>query len=113
MADNNSSQSNQGSSSSQSNSGSSDPGTRYFRTTIAGLSVVIGDPKKGEVAPEMVRFSTFEERVRGDKVYVGYLETDNMVAIKKLVKDGNVEEIKASEFKESTDVEKGAKPAVV
>lgn len=84
---------------------------KYFRSTISGLSVVVGKPKGGEVAPETVRFSPFEERIRGDKVLVGYLETDNPVAHKKLATDANVQEIKEKEYHEATDVEKGARPA--
>lgn len=89
--------------------------TKYYRTRIAGLSVVVGelDPTKGEVAPPVVRFEAFEERFQGDKTSVGYLATDNMVAIKKLAKDGNVEEISEKEYKEATDEEKGAVRATV
>lgn len=93
--------------------------TKYYRTPIAGLSVQVGDApsdedkEKGVVAPPVVRFEAFEEKRQGDKVVVGYLATDNLVAIKKLAKDGNVEEISAKEYQESTDVEKGAKRAAV
>jgi hypothetical protein len=101
MADNNSSQ------------------MKYYRTPIAGLSVQVGaapsdeDKEKGIVAPPVVRFEAFEEKRQGDKVVVGYLATDNLVAIKKLAKDGNVEEISAKEYQEATDLEKGAKRATV
>lgn len=93
--------------------------TKYYRTRIAGLSVQIGDApsdeekEKGTVAPPTVRFEAFEEKRQGDKVVVGYLATDNLTAIKKLAKDGNVEEISAKEYQESTDLEKGAKRATV
>jgi len=93
--------------------------TKYYRTHIAGLSVQVGDApsdeekERGTVAPPTVRFEAFEEKRQGDKVVVGYLATDNLVAIKKLAKDGNVEEISAKEYQESTDLEKGAKRAAV
>lgn len=93
--------------------------TKFYRTRIAGLSVQVGDAptdeekEKGVVAPPVVRFEAFEEKRQGDKVVVGYLATDNLVAIKKLAKDGNVEEIQAKEYREATDLEKGAKRAAV
>lgn len=93
--------------------------TKYYRTHIAGLSVQTGaaptdkEKEKGTVAPPTVRFEAFEEKRQGDKVVVGYLATDNLVAINKLAKDGNVEEISAKEYQESTDLEKGAKRATV
>lgn len=87
---------------------------KYFRSSISGLTVITGDvtaedAEKGDVAPKSVRFSPFEERVRGEKVVVGYLSTDNMTAIKKLATDPNVEEIKQKEFDEATGDK--AKPA--
>lgn len=102
----------------QNSSTSQTAGTKYFRTNIAGLTVVIGevdakDAEAGRVAPPSVRFEAFEERVRGDKVVVGYLATDNAVAIKKLAKDPNVESISEKEYSEATDEDKGAKRARV
>ncbi|CAB4155653.1 hypothetical protein UFOVP667_15 [uncultured Caudovirales phage] len=93
--------------------------TKYYRTHIAGLSVQIGDApsdeekERGTVAPPTVRFEAYEEKRQGDKVVVGYLATDNLVAIRKLAKDGNVEEIQKKDFDEATDLEKGAKRATV
>lgn len=92
--------------------------TRYFTTPIAGLMVQIGnvtpeDMEKGNVTPPHVRFEAYEERRQGDKVVVGYLATDNLTAISKLAKDGNVTEISEKEYKEATDTEKGAKRATV
>lgn len=100
----------------QNNSSNQSAGTKFFRTNIAGLTVVTGevnaeDAEAGRVAPPSVRFEAFEERVRGDKVVVGYLATDNAVAIKKLVKDPNVETITEKEFNDATNEDKGAKRA--
>ena len=92
---------------------------KYYRTRIAGLSVQVGDApsdedkEKGTVAPPVVRFEAFEERHQGDKVVFGYLATDNLVAIKKLAKDGNVEQISEKDYNDATDLEKGAKRAAV
>lgn len=79
-------------------------GTRFYRTMIAGLSVVVANPK-GEVAPETVRFVPFEERVEGSAAKVGYLATDNAVAQQKLAQDDNVEEIDEDSYINATDVE--------
>jgi hypothetical protein len=92
---------------------------KYYRTHIAGLSVQIGaapsdeEKEQGIVAPPTVRFEAFEEKRQGDKVVVGYLATDNLVAIKKLAKDGNVESISEKEYTDATDEEKGAKRAAL
>lgn len=92
---------------------------KYYRTRIAGLSVQVGDApsdedkEKGTVAPPVVRFEAFEERHQGDKVVFGYLATDNLVAIRKLAKDGNVEQISEKDYNDATDLEKGAKRAAV
>lgn len=80
-------------------------GTKFYRTAIAGLNIITGDPADGEVAPESVRFDAFEERVRGDKVVVGYLATANQTAIRKLAKDPNVENIDEKEYVDATDEE--------
>lgn len=78
---------------------------KYFRTNIAGLSVEIDSPdrQKGEVAPKVIRFKQYVERVNGDQCRVGYLATDNDVAIKKLSSDYNVSEISKDEFEKATD----------
>lgn len=101
-----------------SNTNNSSAQMKYFRTHIAGLTVVTGtvtaeDAEKGNVAPPSVRFQAYEEKRQGDKVVVGYLATDNLVAIKKLAKDGNVESISEKEYNDATDEEKGAKRAAV
>jgi len=88
---------------------------KYYRTRLSGLQVVVGklDPTKGEVAPPTVKFEAYEERYQGDKVSIGYLATDNSVAIEKLKNDGNVEEISQKDFEDATNEEKGAKRASV
>lgn len=93
--------------------------TKYFKSRISGLSVQVADAptdeekEKGNVAPPVVRFEAYEEKYQGDKVVVGYLATDNLVAIKKLSKDGNVESISEKEYIDGTDVSKGARRATV
>lgn len=79
--------------------------SKFYRSTISALSVIVrdADPAKGEVQPETVRFSPFEERWDGDKIKVGYLSTDNSVAQRKLADDPNVEEITEEEFARATD----------
>lgn len=77
---------------------------KYYRSAIAGLEVVVGEPdfEAGEVAPKTVRFVPYREKEFGDVKKVGYLETDDPVAIEKLASDGNVTEIKQEEFEKST-----------
>lgn len=78
--------------------------TKYFRSSIAGLEVVIGQPDRdlGEVAPKTVRFVPYREKEFGDVVKVGYLSTDDTVALKKLLNDPNVTEIEKDEFDKNT-----------
>lgn len=70
----------------------------YFRTHIAGLSVVVGDPKEDDVAPQTVRFQPVHQRWDGEMQRFGYLKTNNKVAIKKLKADSNVVSIDADEY---------------
>ena len=72
---------------------------KYFRTRIAGLSILTDEPADGEVAPETVRFTPIWERYEGEQQRFGYLETDNAVAVEKCLADPNVEEISADEYK--------------
>lgn len=68
------------------------------------LSVVVD----GEVRD---RFQGFVERFAGEDRKVGYLETSDKDVIRILADDINVEEISASEFKNSTDAsKKGVRP---
>ena len=80
-------------------------GTKYYRTMIAGLSVVVGEAEEGDIGPKTVRFTPYEERVDGDRSNVGYLATNNATAISKLAKDYNVEEISEDEYSKATDPE--------
>lgn len=82
-------------------------GLRYFKTRIAGLEVVIGDPDTaaGHVAPRTVRFVPYMFKLEnGEDMKMGYLATNHPVALQKLEADGNVEEISKSEFKQRTDI---------
>jgi hypothetical protein len=78
--------------------------TKFYKSNISGLSVEVGEPDfdKGEVAPQLVRFEPYREKVFGDPVKVGYLATDNAVAQKKLANDPNVVEIKQEEYDKAT-----------
>lgn len=80
-----------------------DKGLAYFRTMVAGLKVVVGNIEAGEVAPPTVQFSQYREKFEGDNVRVGYLATDNEVAIDKLRADHQVEEIDSDDYAKATD----------
>jgi hypothetical protein len=74
---------------------------RYFRTHIAGLSVVVGKPKGDSLFAETVRFRPVAYvNSFGNTDVKGFLATDNPVAIEKCVNDPYVEEISASDFKD-------------
>lgn len=81
-----------------------DQATKYYRSSISGLEVVVGqaDASKGEVAPQTVRFAPYREKEFGDVTKVGYLATDNAKAIKALKDDPNVTEIDQDEFDKAT-----------
>lgn len=90
--------------------------TVYFKSTLPGLKVVVGDPEpsKGEVAPKTLRFEPYWMELKGvaGRVKIGYLKTDNGTAIKKLSADPNVTEIKKDEYEEATtEVFDDSKPA--
>ncbi len=77
--------------------------TKYFRSTIAGLSVRIGDGNG--VTPEVVRFVPFYERVNGDDTRVGYLATDDDRAIAACEADYHVTTITKKDYDASTKEE--------
>lgn len=79
-------------------------GKKFYRSSIPGLSVVVGEPEEGQVAPQTVRFVPFEYTSElGEKLVFGYLATDNEVAQKKLANDHNVVEIEEDSFNKYTD----------
>lgn len=81
------------------------PETKYYRSAIAGLSVVVGEPLEGQTAPQTVRFTPyFYKTDMGEELLHGYLKTSNPVAIEKLENDFNVTEIDQEAFKKYTDV---------
>lgn len=86
--------------------------TQYFRSDIAGLEIVIGDPDpaKGEVAPKTVSFVPYWQQKKGieGSFKVGYLKTDVGDALRKLADDPNVEEISKDEFYDQTTNEEYA-----
>lgn len=82
-----------------------DTNKKYYRSPIAGLSVQVGEPLDGQVAPQTVRFQPYEYTSEvGEKLLFGYLETDNKRAIEVLDDDFNATEIDADEYKKYTDV---------
>ena len=103
MADNNQNDNNESQAKTQ---------TAYFRSRFAGLKVVVGEAPEGELEQEFVAFTPYWERWDGDRVRVGYLATDNPVAIEKLSADDNVEKITKTDFEAATDTERAKKPAV-
>lgn len=87
--------------------------TKYFRTPIAGLSVVVEPARDGEIAPHVVRFTPILERWEGEMQKFGYLKTSNKVAIRKCKEDPNVSEIEAEEYeKVLANADDGNKPNV-
>lgn len=103
------SQNNQNSTS-QANSGNSNRssnGLSYFKSkTIPGLSIIVGKPQEGQVAPETVRFVPYDiEPEVGERVVIGFLETDDSRAIKILKKDLNVQEISRDEYEKYTTLD--------
>lgn len=82
-------------------------GVSYFKSLlIPGLTVVTGEPLEGQVAPQSVRFTPYDIKPKvGDTVTIGYLKTDDAVAIEKLRADSNVEEIEKDEYTEYTKVD--------
>lgn len=87
---------------------------KFYRSRVHSLKVVVAQPDTdaGEVAPETVDFVPYEEKYQGDAVKIGYLKTDNPVAIKALSDDVNVEEIKADEYNKATDPKTAVKASV-
>lgn len=79
---------------------------RYFRTPIAGLSVVVDSPDEGQVVPKTVRFTPYVYKTEvGEELLFGYLETDNKKAIAALEVDSNVTEIDQESFEKYTDLD--------
>ena len=78
--------------------------TQYFRTEFSGLEIQVGGPDLGQVAPATVRFVPYFELRLGveGRNKVGFLATDNDVAIAKLLSDPNVKEITKKEYFEAT-----------
>lgn len=75
------------------------PPLRYFKTSIAGLSIVVAPPSGNAVAPQTVRFEPFlVEGFGGLMNRVGYLATSDARAIKKCEDDSNVTEVDQEEY---------------
>jgi hypothetical protein len=78
--------------------------TKYFRSRLSGLEIVVGDPPKdgSSLDHEKVRFVPYRERYQGDNIKVGYLATDNAVALEKIKDIPDVEEISKKDFDTAT-----------
>ena len=86
---------------------------KYFRSTVAGLSVVVGyvgDENNDPTSVRLVRFTPYYDTWKGDRIKVGYLETDNKVAIEKLKAVYEVEEIDEAEYKKAVEGDAKNKP---
>lgn len=88
-----------------------DEDTKYYRSNIHALSVVVGDPDptKGEVAHPTVDFVPFWVQQKGVQgpgpdgaVKLGFLKTKDGSAQKKLAGDTNVTEISKTEYEQAT-----------
>lgn len=79
----------------------------YFKSQlIPALSVQTGAPEDGQVAPQTVRFTPYDLKTQlGETVTIGYLKTDNAVAIRALRKDINVVSIDQGEYDKYTEVD--------
>lgn len=81
---------------------------RYFKNEkTAGLSLIWQHPKDVALATpddyKYIRFTPYYDTFKGDRVMVGYLETDNKKAVDILLKDNNCIEIDAKEYKKATE----------
>jgi hypothetical protein len=84
---------------------------KFYKSSLAGLSVRIGDEPERSEQPTKVRFVPYSEfdEAKGEHNTVGYLATDEQDAIEVLADDPNVTEIEESEYREATENGKRAK----
>jgi hypothetical protein len=92
-----------------------DSDVKYFKSDIATLDVVIGDPDptKGEVAPQTVQFEPYWDIHKNSdgseyRKKIGYLKTDNGSALRKLADSSAVIEITKKEYDAATVEKKDA-----
>lgn len=78
---------------------------KYYRSNIAGLKVVVGDPEGNDIAHQTVQFTQYSEKWQGDNIRVGYLATDNAVAQKILKDDPNAVSITEEAYNQATDID--------
>lgn len=73
---------------------------KYFKNcTHAGAGIHLGFRVEGDpTTEEIVSFTKYAFRVRGDDVIEGYLATDDVKAIKRLEEDRYAEEIDKTEY---------------
>lgn len=78
--------------------------TKYFKSRISGLEIVVGDPPedKSSLDHEKVRFVPYREKFQGDNIKVGYLATDNARALEILATQPDVQEITKKDFDQAT-----------
>jgi hypothetical protein len=78
----------------------------YKNEKIAGLSVIWQHPKDTTLATpddyKYARFTPYYDTYKGDRVMVGYLETDNEKLINVLSTDTSCIEIDAKEYEKAT-----------
>lgn len=83
----------------------------YFRSLLNGLKTpVAGQDGNDATLIEYVRFTTVKEMYQGDPRKVGYLATDNKIAIERFSTDPNVQVITKKEYDEAMNVEKAEEP---
>lgn len=74
----------------------------YYRSKLAGLKTQVkGAVDNDPTTLEFVRFTPVKEKFQGDNIKVGYLKTDNAVAIKNFEGDGNVTIISKDEYEKA------------
>ena len=83
-------------------------GTCFYKSSIAGLSIPVGDPEDNGGVQLHVSFQpyeVFDEKI-GERYRVGYLATDEQDVQEVLADDINVEEISEEEYLEATEKHK-------
>ena len=84
------------------NNDESDRDFKYFKSTISGLSIQIGDEPGRDEIPQEVRFKpyNFFDEEKGDHYQLGLLRTDEPDAIEVMDDDPNVTEITQDEYEQ-------------
>ncbi len=85
------------------NQSSSSKSMKYFKSTIAGLSIQINEPDnddRADIGIDEAKFTPvrFRDEQAGEYYYLGFLATDDEYVHEVLADDPNVTEIKKSEY---------------